>query len=632
MGKIVILDELTSNQIAAGEVVERPASIAKELIENSLDAKATSITVEIKNGGISYFKITDNGVGFAKDDMVIAFERHATSKIRSAEDLNAINSFGFRGEALASIASVATVELTSRTKDDDTGKKVVIKGGQLISEEEVGVQAGTTLIVKELFYNTPARYKFLKKDSTEAGYIEDIIQKLALTNPHVSFKYINEGKVILQTSGDGNILNCVYNIFGKTIAKSVVTFDTTFENIRLNGVLGLGDVARGNRTHEIFFVNSRYIKNKTITSAVENAYQTIVPIGKFPFAIVNIELTPNLVDVNVHPTKTEVRFSDENLIYRAVYHVLRETLLKKDLVPTLDPEVTDEVNEEIEELEKKVEQPKSFLAGYEKKSFVDLPKDFKPSTKPYGYSGTKQFTPSYTFKERTETITPQASSFVPKPITVSENKVVKERNETLFTPETQTMPEKNYKFIGILFSTYIIIQQGEEFYIIDQHAAHERVMYEKILKKIKSGVKNKQILLIPEIIEIKNNEWPLIEANMELFNNTGFELEQFGGNSVKISAVPSEITGSSIKDVFMELLDSLQKESGVREEEKIEYFIFTMACKAAVKANMNLDPLEVESLLDQMMSLENPFTCPHGRPTAIKMTKYELEKKFHRIK
>jgi len=654
MGKIVILDELTSNQIAAGEVVERPASIAKELIENSLDAKATSITVEISKGGISYFRITDNGIGFAKDDMVIAFERHATSKIRSSEDLNTINSFGFRGEALASIASVATVELTSRQKEEETGKKVIIKGGQLISEEEVATSVGTTMVVRELFYNTPARYKFLKKDSTEAGYIEDIIAKIALTHPNVAFKYINERKTIIQTTGDGNILNCIYSIYGKSIAKSVIPFETYFEDIKINGVLGNADVARGNRTNEIFFVNSRYIKNKTMASAVENAYQTIIPIGKFPFAIVNIELSPNLVDVNVHPTKTEVRFADENIIYRAVYHVVKETMLKKDLVPSMEKE--EELEEEVIE-ETLTQVPIQYT---EKPVITYKPQEYSfNNTKPA--SVFREITPQvYTTNKETEQvfkeITPAVNTtnketestfkeITPQVYNIEENKEMpliyvkeeiskkeslKDRNTSLFASSDEAKQTKNYKIIGTVFSTYIIIQQMDEMYIIDQHAAHERVMYEKILKKVKNGIKNKQLLLIPEVVEIKNNEWKLIEANMELFNNTGFEVEEFGGNAVKISAVPSEITSSSIKEVFLDLVDSLQKESGVKEDEKSEYFIFTMACKAAVKANMNLNPLEIESLIDEMMSLENPFTCPHGRPTAIKMTKYEMEKKFKR--
>ena len=597
MGKIVILDEVTSNQIAAGEVVERPASVAKEMIENSLDAGATSITVEIENGGISLFKITDNGFGMAKDDMVIAFERHATSKIRKTEDLNVISSFGFRGEALASIASVAEVEVTSRTKDSDTGYRVVIKGGNLVSEEEVAAQVGTTFTVRNLFYNTPARYKFLKKDYTEAGYIEDIISKIALVNPKVAFKFINNKKTIIQTTGDGNILNCIYNIFGKDIAKSIVPFREELDGIVIEGALGKEDISRSNRSNEIFFVNERYIKNKTLTSAVENAYQTIIPIGKFPYCIINVKMPATLVDVNVHPTKTEVRFADEGLIYRAVYHVVKEKMLKQDLVP---------------EVKEKEEEAKPTFTYTETKSSNSSFSYTMPKSS--GYNSLYENKP-VTYGE------PKRDLFISKPVDI------KERNESIFSKVEE---EKNYKIVGVAFSTYVIIEQNGEMYIIDQHAAHERVMYEKLLKKVREGIKNKQMLMIPEVVEVKNNELYIIKTNIELFNQAGFELEEFGGNSVKISAVPSEITGIAIKDLFLELLDSLQKESGVIENDKAEYFIFTMACKAAVKANMNLNIVEIEALISEMMKLENPFTCPHGRPTAIKMTKYELEKKFKR--
>ena len=599
MGKIVILDEVTSNQIAAGEVVERPASVAKEMIENSLDAGATSITVEIENGGISLFRITDNGSGMPKDDMVIAFERHATSKIRKTEDLNVISSFGFRGEALASIASVAEVEVTSRTKDSETGYRVVIKGGNLVSEEEVAAQVGTTFTVRNLFYNTPARYKFLKKDYTEAGYIEDIISKIALVNPKVAFKFINNKKTIIQTTGDGNILNCIYNIFGKDIAKSIVPFREELDGIVIEGALGKEDISRSNRSNEIFFVNERYIKNKTLTSAVENAYQTIIPIGKFPYCIINVKMPATLVDVNVHPTKTEVRFADEGLIYRAVYHVVKEKMLKQDLVP--------EVKEKVVE-----EEVKPTFTYNESKSGGSSFSYTMPKTS--GYNSLYENKP-ISYGEQKKDL------FISKPVDI------KERNETIFSKVEE---EKNYKIVGVAFSTYVIIEQNGELYIIDQHAAHERVMYEKLLKKVREGIKNKQILMIPEVVEVKNNELDIIKTNMELFNQAGFELEEFGGNSVKISAVPSEITGIAIKDLFLELLDSLQKESGVIENDKVEYFIFTMACKAAVKANMNLNIVEIEALISEMMKLENPFTCPHGRPTAIRMTKYELEKKFKR--
>ena len=612
MGKIIVLDELTANQIAAGEVVERPASVAKEMIENSMDAGATSITVEIENGGISLLKIIDNGSGIEKDDMALSFERHATSKIRSAGDLKSISSFGFRGEALASVASVAEVEMISKVRGQSVGNRLLIRGGKVIEENEIGCNDGTTMIVRDLFYNTPARYKFLKKDYTEAGYVEDVVSKLALIHSNISFKYINSKKVIIKTTGDGNIVNTVYSIYGKDIAKNVIPFSMEFENVKLSGVAGKADTARNNRSNQVFFVNGRYIKNKTMSSAVENAYQTVAPAGKFPFVVVNIEINSELVDVNVHPTKTEVRFSDESLIYRAVYNTIRSTVLNQDLVP----------EETLEE-----EEPK--------KTITDLFSSYK-KVGSYGTRPTNNVVqkPNYSYKpvireNSFDTKEYLASSF-PKKEIVSHS--IKERNETLFSNEEliKTNDIPNYKVIGSVFSTYILIQQNEDFYIIDQHAAHERVMYEKLLKKVKEGVNTKQILMIPEVIELKNNEIEIVNKNKELFDKAGFEIEEFGGNSFKISAVPNEISAVAIKELFCDLVDSLQKESGVLEDEKVEYFIFTMACKAAVKANMNLDNKEIESLISQMMKLENPFTCPHGRPTAIKMTKGELEKKFKR--
>lgn len=607
MGKIVVLDELTSNQIAAGEVVERPASVVKEMIENSMDAGATSITVEIENGGISFLRISDNGSGIEKDDMELAFERHATSKIRSAEDLHTINSFGFRGEALASVASVAEVEMVSRQVDQDVGNKLVIRGGNVIDRMEIGCNKGTIMTVRDLFYNTPVRYKFLKKDYTEAGYVEDVVGKMALIHSDIAFRFINSKKTIIQTSGDGNIVNCIYSIYGKEIARSVIPFDMEFENVRIYGVAGTADTARANRTNQIFFVNGRYIKNKTMSSAVENAYQTIAPAGRFPFVVVNIEMSSELVDVNVHPTKTEVRFSDESLVYRATYNAIRSTVLDKDLVPE-DEEKEEVTKNDVSEL----------FSSYKKITSYDT----RPTNLPY-----KKPTVSYVPVNKKASTT---GAFTFKESSSIDKTPIKERNESLFSGETLSTPIKNYKVIGSVFSTYILIQQNDDFYIIDQHAAHERVMYEKLVKKIHNSEKTKQILMIPEVLEVKNNELQIVKDNMDLFDKVGFEVEEFGGNSIKISAVPSEITGIAIKELFYDLIDSLQKESGVKENDKVEYFIFTMACKAAVKANMNLDYREIEALMDQMMKLENPFTCPHGRPTAIKMTKGELEKKFKR--
>lgn len=638
MGKIIILDELTSNQIAAGEVVERPSSVAKEMIENSLDAGATSVSVEVENGGISLLRITDNGSGIEKDDMAISFERHATSKIRSANDLKSISSFGFRGEALASIASVAEVEMVSRHIDSSVGNRLLIRGGRVLEENEIGCNQGTIMTVRDLFYNTPARYKFLKKDYTEAGYVEDIVAKMALIHSDVAFKYVNSKKVIIQTSGDGNIVNAVYSVFGKEIAKNVIPFEMDFENIKLKGVAGKADTARSNRSNQIFFVNGRYIKNKTMSSAIENAYQTIAPAGKFPFVVVDVEVNAELVDVNVHPTKTEVRFSDESLIYRAVYNAVRSTVLKQDLIPS-DEEEDETPKKSMTDLFSEYKK----VGTYGKRptnNLVQMPSySYKPvlknsSTKLYENSTHYSISDNkdYENKNNDGLINEESEIDYFGEKKADDNLQIRERNMTLFSEENVEKNEfvPGYRIIGSVFSTYILIQQDDDFYIIDQHAAHERVMYEKLVKKIRSGENVKQILMIPEIIELKNNEIDIVNSNRELFDKAGFEMEEFGGNSFKISAVPNEISGIAIKELFYDLVDSLQKESGVKENDKIEYFVFTMACKSAVKANMSLDQKEIESLISQMMALENPFTCPHGRPTAIKITKSEMEKKFKR--
>jgi len=653
MGKIAILDELTSNQIAAGEVVERPASVAKELIENSIDAGATSITVEVKRGGISYLKITDNGSGIEKDDMEIAFERHATSKIRSGKDLDAITSFGFRGEALASIASVAEVTMTSKTKNESIGNRIVVKAGNVLEFEEVGASVGTTIIVKDLFFNTPARYKFLKKDSTEAGYIEDVVEKLALVNTNIAFKYINEGRIIINTNGDGNIVNAVYNIYGKDIANNLVNIDAEFEGIKINGVVGKPTVARSNRTNQVFFVNKRYIKNKTMTTAIEKAYDTLLPIGKFPFGILNIELNPEQVDVNVHPTKMEVRFSDEQLIFRSIYHIVREAVLQRNLIPEIRESVADSESSVGANCVRQQNSRPLELNETPVRTIHELSSDtksfYKPTINQKPTVGANCVRPQNNYTTSRSTINSFKPFMTPTMLekpkqTYVQEEIIKpkedKREESIFgkiesTSSVSDIPEEtvnipSYKILGVAFLTYIIIQQDNDMYIIDQHAAHERVMYEKLRKKVLNKQVNKQMLMIPEILELKNFEIQSINENKEMFENAGFEFEEFGENSIKISAVPSEIKDAKPREVFVEMLDDLKPLNNYTGDQKSEEFIYRMACRAAVKANMVLEKQEIESLISQMMELENPFTCPHGRPTAIKFTKSELEKKFKR--
>lgn len=710
MGNIVLLDELTINQIAAGEVIERPASVVKELIENSIDAGATNITVEIKNGGISYIRITDNGKGIMPDDMEIAFERHATSKIRQAKDLETVKSMGFRGEALASIAAIARVELVSKTESSDIGRKVVVEGGKIISNEEIGCPKGTTITVQNLFFNTPVRYKFLKKDFTEFGYIEDAVTRIALINPNIAIRLINSGKTVIQTSGNNDMKTVIYNIYGKDIAENCLNVDYTYEDIKVTGVVGKPIISRSNRSNQLFFVNKRYVKDKALTSAAEQGFKGMITIGKFGFLILNISVDPHKVDVNVHPAKLEVRFEEESKVFKAIYHSIKETLLKEDLVSEAEKikniDITKKTN---------IQEPKQIYNTEVTKSkdnttpiFGSLFKKIKNSQmskEDEKISGVKNNPIEEIFrnrenkeenineiknideniktdKENIETIEnkepikpienksdlnnimekvhkleensmePDEKNFdemyakmfgrLPIEENVQEDNKLNEdaeeyhfddvntENMSLFTKNNiNSIP--NYKFIGIAFSTYIIIEMEKELYIIDQHAAHERIMYEKIKKNYYSdGPKESQLMLLPDIITLTHKEMGIAKDNMELFEKAGFTLEEFGENTIKLTGVPNVCIDLETRELFLETLDEINTVARTAKQEIEERFIATVACKAAVKANMALTREEVDELMKELLVLPNPFTCPHGRPTAIRMSKSEIEKKFSR--
>ena len=710
MGNIVLLDELTINQIAAGEVIERPASVVKELIENSIDAGATNITVEIKNGGISYIRITDNGKGIMPDDMEIAFERHATSKIRQAKDLETVKSMGFRGEALASIAAIARVELVSKTESSDIGRKVVVEGGKVISNEEIGCPKGTTITVQNLFFNTPVRYKFLKKDFTEFGYIEDAVTRIALINPNIAIRLINSGKTVIQTSGNNDMKTVIYNIYGKDIAENCLNVDYTYEDIKVTGVVGKPIISRSNRSNQLFFVNKRYVKDKALTSAAEQGFKGMITIGKFGFLILNISVDPHKVDVNVHPAKLEVRFEEESKVFKAIYHSIKETLLKEDLVSEAEKikniDITKKTN---------IQEPKQIYNTEVTKSkdnttpiFGSLFKKIKNSQmskEDEEISGVKSNPIEEIFrnrenkeenineiknideniktdKENIETIEnkesikpienksdlnnimekvhkleensmePDEKNFdemyakmfgrLPIEENVQEDNKLNENaeeyhfddanteNMSLFTKNNiNSIP--NYKFIGIAFSTYIIIEMEKELYIIDQHAAHERIMYEKIKKNYYSdGPKESQLMLLPDIITLTHKEMGIAKDNMELFEKAGFTLEEFGENTIKLTGVPNVCIDLETRELFLETLDEINTVARTAKQEIEERFIATVACKAAVKANMALTREEVDELMKELLVLPNPFTCPHGRPTAIRMSKSEIEKKFSR--
>ncbi len=730
MGNIVLLDDLTINKIAAGEVIERPASVIKEMVENSIDAGANNITVEIKNGGISYIRVTDNGKGIQKDDMEIAFERHTTSKIRCAEDLDVVKSMGFRGEALASIAAISNVEMLSKYVDSDIGNRIVVEAGNILSFEETGCPNGTSITVTNLFFNTPVRYKFLKKDFTEAGYIEDVITRIALVNPNIAIKLINSGKIIIQTTGNGSLQDVIYSIYGKDIASSVLDVDYRFEDMHISGVIGKPEIARSNRSNQLFFVNKRYIKDKVLSGATEKAFKGMIPIGKYGFVILNIDMDPSKVDVNVHPAKLEVRFEEENKIFKAVYHAIQETLLKAELIASPEREIEDDKdvveqikqnnvfsnlfnrNNDVEKIEDRpniVEQMYKEKEELERTQFINA-EEIKEQLKQEeqrienniednneeakneidenitsigniltDLAKMKANVDEESIKEASsETISSNPEDYdtvvnnvsklndlrveenfdsmyertfgkIPESTKekIAEEKkkidaydIIKDNNMSVFDEPANLNSENEkvtikpeYKFVGIAFNTYIILEIEDEMYIIDQHAAHERIMYEKIKKNYYSkDEKDCQMLLLPDVVELTHKEIDILRDNMEIFKNAGFEVQEFGKNSVKINGVPDVCYDLDTKELFLETLDEINTVAITAKQEIEERFISTVACKAAVKAKMVLTEQEVNSLMDELLKLPNPFTCPHGRPTAIKMDKGDIEKKFARRK
>ena len=688
MGKIVLLDELTINKIAAGEVIERPASVVKELVENSIDAGATNITVEIQNGGISKIRIIDNGSGMSKDDLEFAFERHATSKIRKADDLENVKSMGFRGEALASIAAIAHVELVTKTENDEIGHKIILEGGKILEMEDSASKQGTTITVSNLFFNTPVRYKFLKKDFTEAGYIEDAVTRIAIANPNIAIKLINGGKTIIQTNGNGDLKTVIYTIYGKEIAEGLLEVNYDYEGIKVTGAIGKPEIARNNRSYQMFFVNKRYIKDKTLSAGVEQAFKGLIPIGKYGVVVLNIEIEPNKIDVNVHPTKLEIRFQEEQKVFKAIYHSVKETLLKGDLVKEVEKEPilekqeleikekTKKIAEEVETkmdlaIEPQVEPEDTKRAGFmglfkkkekdvdefienysrntlqeifaqknieqvekietqeqkekmenilEKQKELENPQLEEPTSKDFDEMYVKTFGKLPEIKKAEEDSTK-----------IDDNTLKKVENISVFEEKETYNTIPKYKFIGALFSTYLIIEINDEVYIIDQHAAHERIMYEKVKKNFYSNMeKDSQIMLLPDIIELSHKEKSIVKENTELFKKAGFIIEEFGDNTIRLIGVPSLCMDLDTKELFLEILDEIDTVAITAKQEKEDKFISTIACKSAVKANMKLTNEEVDTLMKQLLVLPNPFTCPHGRPTAIKMTRYDIERKFNR--
>ena len=693
MGKIVLLDDSTINKIAAGEVIERPASVVKEIVENSIDAGATNITVEIKNGGISYIRVTDNGKGIMQDDMEIAFERHATSKIRSADDLDDVKSMGFRGEALASIAEIAKVELISKTAQSDNGYRVLIEGGKVLESSEYGCPNGTTITIENLFFNTPVRYKFLKKDFTESGYIEDVVTRIALVHPEIAIRLVNTGKTIVQTSGNGDLKSVIYNIYGKDIAENLINIDYTYEGMRVSGVIGKPVISRSNRTNQLFFVNKRYVKDKTLSGAAEQGFKGFITIGKHGFLILNIDMDPHLVDVNVHPAKLEVRFQEDNKVFKAVYHAIKDGLSNVDLIANtssidgidhpeknneekpetfnflnntsfrdaikpiertseIKSQVANSVDEKFEDVMSRINKIQNMINITNKvepktetiETQIPEEKIIESKTEPQNSEINLENTKSENTEKIDETkfmdMYEKMFGTAVKKSEVSEKAedevkefqpITKNDNISVFEDNAEYKLQPEYKYIGIAFNTYIIIEIKQDLYIIDQHAAHERIMYEKIKKNYYNEAdKDSQLMLLPDIITLTNKEMGIYKDNREMFRKAGFMVDEFGENTIKLSGVPTILLDLETKELFLEALDEINTVARTARKEIEEKFIATVACKAAVKAHMVLERQEVEALLNELLVLPNPFTCPHGRPTAIRMTKNDIEKKFSR--
>ena len=850
MGNIVLLDDLTINKIAAGEVIERPASVVKEVVENSIDAGADNISIEIKNGGISYIRITDNGKGIAEDDLEIAFERHATSKIRKAEDLETVKSMGFRGEALASIAAIARVELVSKTENSEIGHRIVVEGGKIILKEETGCPKGTSITIENLFYNTPVRYKFLKKDFTESGYIEDAVTRIALVNPNIAIKYINSGKTVIQTSGNGNMKDIVYAIYGKDIAENIINVDYTFEDMNVKGVIGNPSIARSNRTNQLFFVNKRYVKDRTLTSAAEQAFKGMLPFGKYGFLILNLEINPQKLDVNVHPAKLEVRFQEENKIFKLIYHAIKDTFEKGSSNERENKEEGAEIqNNYMDELEKinkdKTDSSNIFsfdnemknnenkgIGGFFKNILSGTKNDNEFSTNSgnlveqlyrdkvqheqdklvnsssnvkeddnidYSFTSLSKNDSNVETEEKNESenkklfgeekaedlnktssnleklvreldanlekmnLKPRMPEFeslkdlanidgtesdnkegnndintenVDKILnednqeTIKDSEIISEiraenienednvavtsekdnqennnqandeideiyetsekiennrnkentekekveetkepdvkfeemyakmfgttisnrkeepeedktysvKQEDLRTVENMSLFSSNsfyykpvYKYIGIVFGTYIVIEYEKEMYIVDQQAAHERILYEKVKANYYSATdKDSQLMLLPDVINLTPKEMGIAKDNLQLFKNAGFDLEEFGENTIKLNGVPNICIDLDTRQLFLEILNEINTVARTARQEIEEKFIATIAAKAAEKIPAALTVREVDNLMQQLLKLPEPFVSPNGIPTAIRMSKIDIEKKFSR--
>ena len=642
MPNIAILNQETIDKIAAGEVVERPCSVVKELVENAIDAGSTAITVEIKEGGISFIRITDNGCGIERDQVAIAFYRHSTSKIRSAEDLLTVKSLGFRGEALSSISAVARVELITKTYDELTGTRYVIEGSKELSNEEIGAPDGTTFIVKDLFYNVPARRKFLKTAQTEGSYISDMVEKLALSHPDISFKFINNNQTKLHTSGNGNRKDIIYHIFGREISSSLLEVKHECEYFKVEGFIGKPVITRGNRNYENYFINGRYVKSNILSRAIEEAYKSFLMQHQYPFTVLYFTFFSEL-DVNVHPTKMELRFDNNNEIYVELCDTIYAILSHKEMIPEVPVDSTPAPKKIVHEYKEPIPEP------FEKRRINEV--RAAESRSVYGQSVTSAAKAPAVNEQLTDNtsklqtakasasalvagtgnsveLTPETSTaYEPAQVVTSTQQTLGDYDKVFLTESSK----KQFSIIGQLFKTYWLIEFEDKLYIIDQHAAHEKVLYEKTMARLANKDFTSQRISPPIVMTLDARECEMLEKYRPQIEQFGYEVEHFGGKEYMISAIPDNLFNIDMKDLFIEMLDDFSNATGRQTPDIITEKVASMSCKAAVKGNDKLTLPEINKLIDELLSLDNPYNCPHGRPTIISMSKYEIEKKFKRI-
>ena len=656
MPQIALLSQETIDKIAAGEVIERPSSVVKELVENAIDAGSSAVTVEIKEGGISFIRISDNGCGIEREQIPLAFLRHSTSKIKSVEDLFTVTSLGFRGEALSSIAAVSQVELITKTNGDFTGSRYLIEGSKEVSLEEIGAPDGTTFIIRNLFYNTPARKKFLKSAQTEGTYIHELMQRMILSHPDVAFKFIMNNQVKLQSSGNGNIKDIIYHLYGRDITKALLPIAHESELFKVSGFIGKPMISRGNRGYELYFVNGRFIRSQILSKAIEDAFKPFLMQHQYPFTVLYFEIDSSLLDVNVHPTKMELRFSNQQELYREVQSILSAALVHRDIIPEVPVDTPKKNEMEVPKIEKVMPEPfeQKRLEEIRKAVRKDSPYEIKyPVSRPMGTGSVssatqeklldtiKSMPPEDMMEERIrkEPLPEQSKKETEKEL-AKEAYVLREEETYGAKPEgsyeqgsfLKEEEMAKQKIIGQVFDTYWLVEYNDRLFIVDQHAAHEKVMYEKLKKQFEKKEFTSQAISPPIVITLSMREAEILERFKEQFTKLGFEIEHFGGAEYSICGVPGNLYRLNTKDVLIEMLDELT--DGISERATADVIldkIASMSCKAAVKGSQRLSLPEMEQLMKDLMKLDNPYNCPHGRPTIIAMSKYEIEKKFKRI-